>query len=72
MRGPAVNDRDPIAVVEHDLSVEFGNRLPGDTLHAIAEEAVSELAGARVRDYVPILAWRRARSRARVVLLAMS
>jgi hypothetical protein len=72
MDGQAVSERDPITVVERDLSVEFGDRIPGATLHAMAEEAVSELADARVPDFVPILAWRRARSRARVALLSMS
>jgi hypothetical protein len=69
--GTAVRERDPIATVEHDLAVEFGGRLPEATLHAMAEEAVSELSDARVRDFVPVLAWRRARSRARIVILAM-
>jgi hypothetical protein len=64
-------ERDPVVSVEHDLSAEFGDRLPGDALHTIAEEAVSELADARVREFVPVLAWRRARSRARVALLSM-
>jgi hypothetical protein len=45
--------------------------VPGDARHTIAEEAVSELADARVREFVPVLAWRRARSRARVALLSM-
>lgn len=66
-----IGERDPVASVEHDLSVEFGDRLPSDALHAIAEDAVSELADARVREFVPVLAWRRARSRARVVLLSV-
>lgn len=64
-------ERDPIETVEHDLSVEFGDRLPPVTIHAMAEEAVSELGDARVQEFVPVLAWRRARSRARIAVLAM-
>ena len=64
--------RDPVRTVEHDLAAEFGDSLPEATLHAIAIEAVSELSDARVRESVPILAWRRARSRARIAILAMT
>jgi hypothetical protein len=60
-----MGERDPVETVEHDLTAEFGDRLPEEALHEMAREAVSELADARVREFVPILAWRRARSRAR-------
>jgi len=69
--GTAVRERDPVQTVEHDLAEEFGDRLPGATLHVMAEEAVAELSDARVREFVPVLAWRRARSRARIAILAM-
>lgn len=73
MDAPGVSARDPVRTVEHDLTVEFGDDLPEDTLHTIAQEAVRELADARVREFVPILAWRRARARARarIAVLAM-
>jgi hypothetical protein len=38
----------------------------------MAEEAVSELSDARVHEFVPVLAWRRARTRAQVVVLSMA
>lgn len=71
MGADGILERDPIESVEHDLSAEFGDRLTPDTIHTMAEEAVSELSDARVHEFVPVLAWRRARSRARIAVLAM-
>ena len=44
-----------------DLSREFGGALPRDVLASAARRAVAGFDGARVGEFVPILAWRRAR-----------
>jgi hypothetical protein len=44
-----------------DLSREFGGVLPRDVIASAARRAVDGFDGARVDDFVPILAWRRAR-----------
>jgi hypothetical protein len=44
-----------------DLSREFGGALPRDVIMRAARRAVDGLDGARVDEFVPILAWRRAR-----------
>ncbi|MGZ4132860.1 MAG: three-helix bundle dimerization domain-containing protein [Actinomycetota bacterium] len=44
-----------------DLSREFGGALPRDVIVSAARRAVEGFEGARVDDFVPILAWRRAR-----------
>jgi hypothetical protein len=72
MGADGILERDPVETVEHDLMVEFGDRLTPDVLHTMAEEAVSELSDARVHEFVPVLAWRRARSRARVAVVSMA
>jgi hypothetical protein len=72
MGADGILERDPIETVEHDLAAEFGDRLTPDMLHTMAEEAVSELSDARVHEFVPVLAWRRARTRAQVVVLSMA
>jgi hypothetical protein len=57
-----------IELVEQDLRVEFGGRLPEGDLAVLAIEEVRALGPARVHDYVAILAWRRARRRAIAML----
>ncbi|MGE5226380.1 MAG: three-helix bundle dimerization domain-containing protein [Planctomycetaceae bacterium] len=44
-----------------DLSREFGGTLPREVIAGAARRAVEGFEGARVDDFVPILAWRRAR-----------
>ena len=44
-----------------DLSREFGGALPRAVIVGAARRAVEGFEGARVDDFVPILAWRRAR-----------
>ena len=58
-------DRDPVEVVVHDLQFEFEGRLPDEIIVSLAEEEVSAFETAKVRDFVPVMAWRRARVRAR-------
>ena len=44
-----------------DLSREFGGTLPRETISSAARRAVEGFDGVRVDEFVPILAWRRAR-----------
>ena len=63
MQGEIIN-HDPVHVVEADLAREFEGRLAHDVIASLAEEEVASLDDSRVRSFVPILAWRRARDRA--------
>jgi hypothetical protein len=66
MRRPiqAAHDRhDPIPKVEHQLTAEFKGRVPDEVIREVARSSVDEFRDARVKDFVPILAARRARSR---------
>ncbi len=58
-------DRDPadqlLQRVIADLEHEFRGKVPHDVLVGAATHAVAGFAGARVEDFVPVLAWRRAR-----------
>jgi hypothetical protein len=60
------SDRDPETIVFDRLEEEFGDGIDPALLHEIAREEVEGFESARVRDFVPIIAWRQAR--ARVVL----
>jgi len=56
--------RDPVQVVTHDLLSEFNEALSHETISLLAAEEVQAFEDAGVREFVPILAWRRARRRA--------
>jgi hypothetical protein len=45
------------------LVEEYGGRVPAETIDLVAREVLGELREARIHDYVPVLAWRRARLR---------
>jgi hypothetical protein len=55
--------RDEFEIVEHELQAEFEGIVSTEELSTIAREEVDAFGSARVRDFVPILAWRQARSR---------
>jgi hypothetical protein len=57
--------RDPAESVHRDLIREFGGSIPHGLLRTWAHEAVEELGDARVREFVDVFAWRRAREWAR-------
>jgi hypothetical protein len=59
--------RDPVQAVTHDLLAEFDRSLSRETLSMLASEEVRAYEDVEVREFVPILAWRRARKRARVL-----
>jgi uncharacterized membrane protein YcjF (UPF0283 family) len=59
--------RDPVQVVTHDLQAEFDDTLSHETIAMLASEEVQAFEDAEVREFVSILAWRRARRRAWVL-----
>jgi hypothetical protein len=45
------------------LSAEFGDRIDPDTICRVAIQEAALFEGAKIRTFVPIIAWRRARFR---------
>ena len=60
---PAVAD--PLSGLRKQLIDAYGDQLPTEAIDRIAEESLVEFRDARVREFVPVLAWRRARQRLR-------
>ena len=54
---------DPLPGLRKQLAEEYGGRVPDATIDLVAREVLIELRDARIHDYVPVLAWRRARVR---------
>ena len=50
-------------VVFQQLSEEFGDRIDSGTIRRVATEEVALFDGAKVRDFIPMIAWRLARAR---------
>lgn len=61
--GRSRTDRDPETIVFDRLEEEFGDGVDPVLLREIAREEVEGFESARVRDFVPIIAWRQARAR---------
>jgi hypothetical protein len=61
------NDKfeDLLPRVRGQLEAEYGGTVPQERINRAAEEAVAEFSGARIRDFIPLLAWRQARARLR-------
>ena len=55
--------QDHVSWVSEALSREFADRLDGVTIERVAAEEIAAFDEARVRDFIPILAARRARRR---------
>ena len=62
--------RDPLPGLEDQLGLEFGEELSKGRLHEVAEQALHLYDEARVREFVPVFAWRTARRAIRVGLAA--
>jgi hypothetical protein len=45
------------------LEEEYGRSVPSDTIAQVAEQPLKEFQGAKVREFVSVFAWRRARQR---------
>jgi hypothetical protein len=56
---------DPLPGLRKQLEMEYGGAVPPESIHRAAVEALDELSGARIREFVPVFAWRRARARLR-------
>lgn len=56
---------DPLPGLRERLTGEYGATVPREVIDRAAVEAFEELRGARVREFVPVFAWRRARERLR-------
>ena len=57
----ATDKEDPLVRVRSELEAEYAGTVPQERIDRAAQEAVAELSGARIPDFVPLLAWRRAR-----------
>jgi len=56
---------DPLPGLRKQLAEEYGGAVPEETIDLVAEQTLRELDGARVREFVPVFAWRRARQQLR-------
>ena len=45
------------------LEEEYGGSVPSDTIAKVAEQTLKEFQGTKVREFVSVFAWRRARQR---------
>ena len=64
----AIGQVDPVTVIERELGEEFAGQLPDATIRRLAKEEVAAFANAHVQDFVPVLAGRRARARAKQIV----
>jgi hypothetical protein len=54
---------DPLPGLLQQLEEEYGDRVPPETIEIVARQSLGAYQGARVREFVPVFAWRLARSR---------
>jgi hypothetical protein len=52
---------DPLPGLRKQLANEYGDAIPAETLDRVAEQSLGAFQGARVREFVPVFAWRLAR-----------
>jgi len=55
------SNRDPLHELRDQLAREFVGVVPREAIDEAAKGALEEFEGARIRAFVPVLAWRRAR-----------
>jgi hypothetical protein len=56
---------DALPALRADLVREYGTTMPAAAIEQVARQALAEFDGVPIREFVPVLAWRRARSRLR-------
>ena len=56
---------DALPGLRRQLAEEYGEEVTPETIDRVAEQSLGEFQGARVREFVPVFAWRRARQRLR-------
>ena len=59
---------DALPALRDDLVREYGTIVPAGTIEQVARQALAEFDDVPIREFVPVLAWRRARSRLRRTL----
>jgi hypothetical protein len=64
----AIGQVDPVAVLRHELGEAFAGQLSDATIATLVEEEVAGFEKARIRDFVPLLAGRKARARAKSII----
>jgi len=62
---PTSTVADPMPRLCEQLASEYGAIVSREAIDRAAAQALDELRGARVREFVPVFAWRRARARLR-------
>jgi hypothetical protein len=64
--GPTDQGRaDPLPGLRKQLEEEYGDRVPPETIEIVARQSLGAYQSARVREFVPVFAWRLARRRLR-------
>ncbi len=58
-------EADPLPALRQRLMEEFGGSVSAEMIDRIARQSLNDLGEARVPDFVPMFAWRRARSQLR-------
>lgn len=58
-------EADGLHTLRKQLEEEYGGRIPAEEIDDIARQALAEFRDVRISDYVPVLAWKRARGRLR-------
>ena len=53
--------RDPLPGLRKQLASEYEGVLPPEQIDQMAKRALADLDGARIREFVPVFAYRRAR-----------
>ena len=56
---------DHLPRLRRELAREYGDHVPDEVIDLTAQEALGEFSHVRIRDFVPVFAWRRARARLR-------
>lgn len=56
---------DPLPGIRKQLAEEYGASVPPETIDRIARQSLGELRDARVKEFVAVFAWRRARGHLR-------
>ncbi len=56
---------DPFSTLRRQLGSEFGSSVPHEVIDRAAAQALAELRGARLREFVSVFALRHARERLR-------
>jgi len=56
---------DPLPALLRQLEEEYGDDVSPETIDRVAKESLGDFQGVKVRDFVPVFAWRHARQRLR-------